>query len=111
MEAWNMVHSDSMSPASMVKALQRCHTVTPNVSIEVPQEDKAIGTNNSQDPSPTAKGGYPLIHWGKLHYTGTELGSNENCHPCPSPLTIGNSRVVESPTPLKKTGSRALAMR
>ncbi|TWW55882.1 hypothetical protein D4764_09G0009320 [Takifugu flavidus] len=71
------------------------------------------GTNNSQDPSPhpKAKGGYPLINRGKLQYTGTELGSNENCHPCPSPLTIGNSRVVESPTPLEKTGSRALAVR
>ncbi|TWW81644.1 hypothetical protein D4764_01G0014590 [Takifugu flavidus] len=41
---------------------------------------------------------------------GIELGSNHNCHPCPSPLTIGNSRVVESPTPLEKTGSRALAV-
>ncbi|TWW80934.1 hypothetical protein D4764_01G0007490 [Takifugu flavidus] len=39
------------------------------------------------------------------------MGSNQNCHPCSSPLTIGNSRVVESPTPLKKTGSRALAVR
>ncbi|TWW71179.1 hypothetical protein D4764_17G0006620 [Takifugu flavidus] len=49
-------------------------------------------------------------HLGKLQYTGTELGSNKNCHPCPSPLTIGNSRVLESPTTLKKTGSRALAV-
>ncbi|TWW73449.1 hypothetical protein D4764_15G0008430, partial [Takifugu flavidus] len=67
----------------------------------------------AQDPSPhpKAKGGYPLIHRGKLQYTGTELGSNENCHPCLSPLTIGNSRVVESPTPLEKTGSKALAVR
>ncbi|TWW73423.1 hypothetical protein D4764_15G0008170 [Takifugu flavidus] len=61
-------------------------------------------------PHPKAKGGYPLIHRGKLQYTGTELGSNENCHPCLSPLTIGNCRVVESPTPLEKTGSRALAV-
>ncbi|TWW68207.1 hypothetical protein D4764_19G0000050 [Takifugu flavidus] len=40
----------------------------------------------------------------------TELGSNQNRHPCPSPLTIVNSRVVESPTPLEKTGCRALAV-
>ncbi|TWW70651.1 hypothetical protein D4764_17G0001340 [Takifugu flavidus] len=66
-----------------------------------------------QDPSPhpKAKGGYPLIHRGKLQYPGTEPGSNQNCPPCPSPLTIGNSIVVESPTPLEKTGSRALAVR
>ncbi|TWW62400.1 hypothetical protein D4764_04G0010470 [Takifugu flavidus] len=110
-----------------------------------------FGTNNSQDPSPhpKAKGGYPLIHRGKLQYTGTELGSKQNCHPCLSPLTISNSRVVvglqylspiqsfflgdfiffflphlvlvqsfsivfsdgQSPTPLEKTGSRALAVR
>ncbi|TWW73574.1 GPI-anchor transamidase [Takifugu flavidus] len=51
--------------------------------------------NNSQDlsPHPKAKESYPLIHRGKLQYSGTELGSNENCHPCPLPLTIGNSRV------------------
>ncbi|TWW77333.1 hypothetical protein D4764_12G0007230 [Takifugu flavidus] len=60
---------------------------------------------------PEAKEGYPVIHWGKLQYTGTKLGSNQNCHSCPSPLTISNSRVVESPTPLEKTGSRALAVR
>ncbi|TWW57373.1 hypothetical protein D4764_07G0000920 [Takifugu flavidus] len=96
MEARNMVHSDSMSPVSpgtWSKLSWRC-------------------TNNSQDPSPhlEGKGGYPLIHRGKLQYAGTELGSNKNRHPCPSPLTIGNSRVVESPTPLEKTDSRALAV-
>ncbi|TWW62945.1 hypothetical protein D4764_04G0015920 [Takifugu flavidus] len=62
-------------------------------------------------PPPEGEGRLPLIHRGKLQYTGTEPGSNQNCHPCPSPLTIGNSRVVESPTPLEKTGSRALAVR
>ncbi|TWW77424.1 hypothetical protein D4764_12G0008140 [Takifugu flavidus] len=71
------------------------------------------GTNNSQDlsPHPKAKGGYPLIHQGKLQYTGTDPGSNKDCHPCPSPLTIGNSRMVDSTTPLETTGSRAPAMR
>ncbi|KAK0132232.1 hypothetical protein N1851_032948 [Merluccius polli] len=46
-----------------------------------------------------------------LQHTGTKPGGNKYCHPCPAPLTSGNSRVEESPTPLEKTGSRALAMR
>ncbi|KAK0150622.1 hypothetical protein N1851_008276 [Merluccius polli] len=50
-------------------------------------------------PHPKAEGGYPLVY------------RNKYCHPCPAPLTSGNSRVEESPTPLEKTGSRALAMR
>ncbi|KAK0151165.1 hypothetical protein N1851_007739 [Merluccius polli] len=71
------------------------------------------GTNNSQDPSPHPKveGGYPLVYRGELQHTGTKLGGNKYCHPCPAPLTSGNSTVEESPTPLEKTGSRALAMR
>ncbi|TWW81826.1 hypothetical protein D4764_01G0016410 [Takifugu flavidus] len=101
-----MVHSASMSPASpgtwsKLKLLltgdsARRSQQTLTTRLGLP------GTNNSQDPSPhpKAKGGYPLIHRGKLQYTGTELGSNQNCHPCSLPLTIGNSRVVESPTPL-----------
>ncbi|TWW56196.1 hypothetical protein D4764_08G0001830, partial [Takifugu flavidus] len=147
MEARNMVHSDSMSPAfpetwsklsrrtcgrksddtttkSIIDLRPKAswcqmHMWTPLclnkvfVVDNLRQAQKSVLPNHTS-PGHTvaanAKGGYPLIHRGKLQYTGTELGSNENCHPCPSPLTIGNSRVVESPTPLKKTGSRALAV-
>ncbi|KAI3353607.1 hypothetical protein L3Q82_004812 [Scortum barcoo] len=41
-----------------------------------------------------------------------ELGSYMQAHTSsPSPLTLGNSRVVEGPAPLKELGSRAQAMR
>ncbi|KAI3364866.1 hypothetical protein L3Q82_001057 [Scortum barcoo] len=42
-----------------------------------------------------------------------ELGSYEQAHTSspPPPLTLGNSRVVEGPAPLKELGSRAQAMR
>ncbi|KAI3376888.1 hypothetical protein L3Q82_000141 [Scortum barcoo] len=39
-----------------------------------------------------------------------ELGSYKQAHTSPPPLTLGNSRVVESPAPLKELGSRAQAM-
>ena len=38
-------------------------------------------------------------------------GGNKNHHPCLPPLTVCNSRVEESPTPLDKAGSGALAVR
>ncbi|KAI3371985.1 hypothetical protein L3Q82_006855 [Scortum barcoo] len=40
-----------------------------------------------------------------------ELGSYKQAHTSPPPLTLGNSRVVEGPAPLKELGSRAQAMR
>ncbi|KAI3373570.1 hypothetical protein L3Q82_022165, partial [Scortum barcoo] len=40
-----------------------------------------------------------------------ELGSYKQDHTSPPPLTLGNSRVVEGPAPLKELGSRAQAMR
>ncbi|KAI3359940.1 hypothetical protein L3Q82_014288 [Scortum barcoo] len=41
-----------------------------------------------------------------------ELGSyKQAAHTSPPPLTLGNSRVVEGPAPLKELGSRAQAMR
>ncbi|KAI3356467.1 hypothetical protein L3Q82_017682 [Scortum barcoo] len=40
-----------------------------------------------------------------------ELGSYEQAHTSSPPLTLGNSRVVEGPAPLKELGSRAQAMR
>ncbi|KAI3362796.1 hypothetical protein L3Q82_001656 [Scortum barcoo] len=36
-----------------------------------------------------------------------ELGSYKQAHTSPPPLTLGNSRVVEGPAPLKELGSRA----
>ncbi|XP_056105926.1 uncharacterized protein LOC130084492 [Rhinichthys klamathensis goyatoka] len=40
-----------------------------------------------------------------------ELGGYMQTHTSPSPLTMGNSRVVKSPSSLKECGSRAQAMR
>ncbi|KAI3355623.1 hypothetical protein L3Q82_017912 [Scortum barcoo] len=40
-----------------------------------------------------------------------ELGSYKQAHTSSPPLTLGNSRVVEGPAPLKELGSRAQAMR
>ncbi|KAI3354765.1 hypothetical protein L3Q82_004589 [Scortum barcoo] len=40
-----------------------------------------------------------------------ELGSFKQAHTSLPPLTLGNSRVVEGPAPLKELGSRAQAMR
>ncbi|KAI3374152.1 hypothetical protein L3Q82_006007 [Scortum barcoo] len=39
-----------------------------------------------------------------------ELGSYKQAHTSSPPLTLGNSRVVEGPAPLKELGSRAQAM-
>ncbi|TWW81764.1 hypothetical protein D4764_01G0015790 [Takifugu flavidus] len=72
-------------PRDMVKALLEVHK-------------QQSGPARPPPPPPSEGEGRP------------ELGSNQNCHPCPLPLTIDNSNVVESPTPLEKTGSRALAM-
>lgn len=69
-----------------------------------------MNTSNSEEPSPhpKPKGGY--LNLGKLQYKGTESGVNKKCHPCSLPLTIGNSRMEESLTPLEKAGSGAFAM-
>ncbi|KAI3376024.1 hypothetical protein L3Q82_016556, partial [Scortum barcoo] len=40
-----------------------------------------------------------------------ELGRYKQAHTSSPPLTLGNSRVVEGPAPLKELGSRAQAMR
>ncbi|KAI3366410.1 hypothetical protein L3Q82_000562 [Scortum barcoo] len=40
-----------------------------------------------------------------------KLGSYKQAHTSSPPLTLGNSRVVEGPAPLKELGSRAQAMR
>ncbi|TWW60946.1 hypothetical protein D4764_05G0010360 [Takifugu flavidus] len=114
----NSSHTRVFASATAIAALRLARRY-PSAASGVPQASKArYDSFFSLTASLTAgvhqrvqaKGGYPLINRGKLQYTGTELGSNENCHPCPLPLTIGNSRVVESPTPLEKTGSRALAV-
>ncbi|XP_077474081.1 aryl hydrocarbon receptor-like isoform X1 [Stigmatopora argus] len=46
----------------------------------------------------------------KNFFSGTELGDNESTHPCPSPPTVGNSRMQACPTPLKRSGTRARAV-
>ncbi|KAI3359434.1 hypothetical protein L3Q82_002932 [Scortum barcoo] len=63
-------------------------------------------------PQPEGAGKRPsLLHWGELQHMAAELGSYKQAHTSPPPLTLGNSRVVEGPAPLKELGSRAQAMR
>ncbi|KAI3369532.1 hypothetical protein L3Q82_007742 [Scortum barcoo] len=62
-------------------------------------------------PNPKAQGSDPLVHRGELQHMAAELGSYKQAHTSPPPLTLGNSRVVEGPAPLKELGSRAQAMR
>ncbi|KAI3352181.1 hypothetical protein L3Q82_020997 [Scortum barcoo] len=74
---------------------------------------RPVGTNNSKRPipNPKAQGSDPLVHRGELQHVAAELGSYEQAHTSSPPLTLGNSRVVEGPAPLKELGSRAQAMR
>ncbi|KAI3371776.1 hypothetical protein L3Q82_024330 [Scortum barcoo] len=74
---------------------------------------RPVGTNNSKRPipNPKAQGSDPLVHRGELQHMAAELGSYKQAHTSSPPLTLGNSRVVEGPAPLKKLGSRAQAMR
>ncbi|KAI3374302.1 hypothetical protein L3Q82_006142 [Scortum barcoo] len=58
-------------------------------------------------PDPKAQGSDPLVHRGELQHMAAELGSYKQVHTSLPPLTLGNSRVVEGPAPLKELGSRA----
>ncbi|KAK5608352.1 hypothetical protein CRENBAI_000292 [Crenichthys baileyi] len=58
-------------------------------------------------PNPKAQGCDSLIHWGKPQYKTAELGVSKQTQPSLPPLSVGHSRVEESPAPLKETGSRA----
>ncbi|KAI3370833.1 hypothetical protein L3Q82_007359 [Scortum barcoo] len=71
-----------------------------------------VGTNNSKRPihNPKVQGSDPLVHRGELQHMAAELGSYKQAHTSLPPLTLGNSRVVEGPAPLKELGSRAQAM-
>ncbi|KAI3352124.1 hypothetical protein L3Q82_020935 [Scortum barcoo] len=174
MEAENMVHSDSMSPASLgiceklfrrwelktsltegsarrsqqtltirlglpglsnfllcqrIQLTTRCPPVEQlespagALSSTPPRDSKKarysvllfgpVGTNNSKRPipNPKAQGSDPLVHRGELQHVAAELGSYKQAHTSSPPLTLGNSRVVEGPAPLKELGSRAQAMR
>ncbi|KAI3375838.1 hypothetical protein L3Q82_004111 [Scortum barcoo] len=62
-------------------------------------------------PNPKEQGSDPLVHRGELQHMAAELGSYKQAHTSSPPLTLGNSRVVEGPAPLKELGSRAQAMR
>ncbi|KAI3370565.1 hypothetical protein L3Q82_007082 [Scortum barcoo] len=75
---------------------------------------RPVGTNNCKRPIPNlkAQGSDPLVHRGELQHMAAELGSYKQAHTSSPLLTLGNSRVVEGPAPLKKElGSRAQAMR
>ncbi|KAI3356041.1 hypothetical protein L3Q82_017312 [Scortum barcoo] len=64
-------------------------------------------------PQPEGAGKRPsaFTTGGELQHVAAELGSYEQAHTSSPPLTLGNSRVVEGPAPLKELGSRAQAMR
>ena len=98
-------------------------TVSASVSIEVTQEDKGIcrrgnllnwclGRRHKQSGSvPRSKDGGRLPSCPpnySLKYRHRS-GGNKNCHPSLPPLTVGNSKVEESPTPHKEAESRAFA--
>ncbi|KAI3365978.1 hypothetical protein L3Q82_009709 [Scortum barcoo] len=57
-------------------------------------------------PQPEGKlqGSDPLVHRGELQHMAAELGSYKQAHTSSPPLTLGNSRVVEGPAPLKELG-------
>ncbi|KAI3361272.1 hypothetical protein L3Q82_013455 [Scortum barcoo] len=69
---------------------------------------RPVGTNNSKRPipNPKAQGSDPLVHRGELQHMAAELelGSYKQAHTSSPPLTLGNSRVVEGPAPLKELG-------
>ncbi|KAI3375685.1 hypothetical protein L3Q82_003984 [Scortum barcoo] len=56
-------------------------------------------------PDPKAQGSDPLVHRGELQHMAAELGSYKQAHTSSPPLTLGSSRVVEGPAPLKELGS------
>ncbi|KAI3354870.1 hypothetical protein L3Q82_004668 [Scortum barcoo] len=91
----------STPPRDSKKAWVLCTAVRP------------VGTNNSKRPipNPKAQGSDPLVHRSELQHMAAELGSYKQAHTSSPPLTLGNSRVVEGPAPLKELGSRAQAMR
>ncbi|KAI3372527.1 hypothetical protein L3Q82_023007, partial [Scortum barcoo] len=123
MEAENMVHSDSMSPASLgicEKLFRRWELKTSLTEGSARRSQQTLtirlglpGTNNSKRPipNPKAQGSDPLVHRSELQHMAAELGSYKQAHTSSPPLTLGNSRVVEGPAPLKELGSRAQAMR
>ncbi|XP_029933220.1 protein NLRC3-like [Myripristis murdjan] len=118
MEDENMVHSDSMSPASLgswQKLSRRWELKTSPTggSARRSQQTRTIrlglpGTNNSESPlsNPKAQRDDPLVHRGEPQHMAAKLGGYEQAHTCPPPLTEGNSSVVEGPAPLDKVTFR-----
>ncbi|KAI3363812.1 hypothetical protein L3Q82_001415 [Scortum barcoo] len=76
---------------------------------------RPVGTNNNSKrpiPNPKAQGSDPLCSPGVNSNTWRlSWGAMSKPTPARRPLTLGNSRVVEGPAPLKELGSRAQAMR
>ncbi|KAI3376035.1 hypothetical protein L3Q82_016568 [Scortum barcoo] len=62
------------------------------------------GTNNSKRPIPNPKVQFNGVNSWRLSWVGISKPT-----PALPPLTLGNSRVVEGPAPLKELGSRAQA--
>lgn len=55
--------------------------------------------------------GYLLISWSEPQHAGTEQGGNKYAHTFAVLLSVSNSRIEESPTPLKKSGPNCVSMR
>ena len=58
-------------------------------------------------PDLKAQGGEHVVHWGEPQPMAAELGSYKQAHTSSVHLTVGNSRVKETPASLKELGSRA----
>ncbi|KAI3369233.1 hypothetical protein L3Q82_007779 [Scortum barcoo] len=124
MEAENMVHSDSMSPTSLgicEKLFRRWELKTSLTEGSARRSQQTLtirlglpGHKQQQEtyPQPEGAGKRPLCFTGVNSNTWQlSWGAISKPTPARRPLTLGNSRVVEGPAPLKELGSRAQAMR
>ncbi|KAI3361928.1 hypothetical protein L3Q82_012276, partial [Scortum barcoo] len=128
MEAENMVHSDSMSPASLgiceklfrrwelktslTEGSARRSQQTLTIRLGLPGLSNFLLCQRIQLTTRWRREATLSLHRSELQHMAAELGSYKQAQHTSSPLlTLGNSRVVEGPAPLKELGSRAQAMR
>ncbi|KAI3354875.1 hypothetical protein L3Q82_004673 [Scortum barcoo] len=108
MEAENIVHSDSMSPASLgicEKLFRRWELKTSLTEGSARRSQQTLtirlglpGAGKRPSRSPGVNSNTWQLSWG---------AKQAHSHTSSPPLTLGNSRVVEGPAPLKELGSRA----
>lgn len=60
-------------------------------------------------PHPKVEVGYPVVHLGEHKWTDTKPGGNKYVHICLVPLSMGNFRVKESQTFLRRTGTQVMS--